>query len=173
MSLPAGSVSGETEYPSLSSMCLANQNSDRRHYLLFKHFYVSSEIRGDPITHLKCCFHRVPVSWALRAYLPRCIVMLQLVATHQYEPLWLLRCVLCCAWMGYPTQLGHPVCPPASSSYGFELTEGQSLKVAFSPSGFATMKHPQKLVSGKILPSSHLIAYSLFTGMLFSQKVST
>lgn len=34
------------------------------------------------------------------------------------------------------------------------------------------MNHPQKLVPGEVHPSSHLTAYSLLTGMLFSQKVS-
>lgn len=129
-SLPVGSVSGETEYPSLSSTCLANQNLDRRHYRLFKHFYISSEIRRDSITHLKCVF--TACQWAEPSGLtcwvaPWCYSWWQCSSMSHYGSSG--ASYLC---MDGVSHSAGPSCPSPSVQF-FELTEGQSLKVAFPP----------------------------------------
>lgn len=94
------------------------------------------------------------------------MVRLQLVAMHQYELLWILGCVLRYAWMGYPTQLATLSVPQLWAHWG------PKFKGCLFPLWFLLpwVTHRNLFLGGKILPSLHLIAYSLFKEMLFSQK---
>ena len=122
---------------------------------------------------LQACFHRGPVSWALRAYLPNCVTMQQLVAGHQYEQ--------CPSGVSYAmdrvsNSARPPYLSPSLQFLWLWAHWGPKFNRRFPPQPllwFCYNESPLETFTGRVHPSSHIIAYFLLQGMLFSQKVCT